>query len=43
MRATEAEGKAKLGRDGKAKRGEMKVGERKELKKEIQMDLSIFK
>ena len=30
MRATEAEGKAKLGRDGKAKRGEMKVGERKE-------------
>lgn len=30
MRATEAEGKTKSGREGKAKRGEVKVGERKE-------------
>lgn len=30
MRATEAEEKTKSGREGKAKRGEMKVGERKE-------------
>ena len=29
-RATEAEGKAKSGRDRKAKRGEVEVGERKE-------------